>query len=167
MDRLMTWDPDWLRSFLARLLTTTVLCGLFSLSVHAQSDPPARVGSLSQIQGSVVCAPAGQTEWLDGTLNRPFTQGDRLWTDGGGPAELHLGTSVLHIDSQAFLEVVALDQGVFQASLKGGSVNVRVRELRDAENVEIDTAELAFRAAQPGDYRIDVDPVQAPGKELN
>lgn len=114
-----------------------------------------------------MCAPAGQTEWLDGTLNRPVTQGDRLWTDGGGRAELHLGTSVLHIDSQAFLEVVALDQGVFQASLKGGSVNVRVRELRDAENVEIDTAELAFRAAQPGDYRIDVDPVQAPGKELN
>jgi hypothetical protein len=47
---------------------------------------------------------------------------------------------------------------VFQASLNGGSVSIRVRELSDGENVEIDTAQLAFRAAQPGEYRIDVDP---------
>jgi hypothetical protein len=37
-------------------------------------------------------------------------------------------------------------------------MNVRVRELEAAENLEIDTPQLAFRAAQPGDYRIDVDP---------
>lgn len=98
-----------------------------------------------------------QTDWSDATINRPITQGDRLWTDRGGRAELHLGTSVLHMDSQAFLDVVALDEDVFQASLNGGSVSIRVRELRDGENVEIDTAQLAFRAAQPGEYRIDVD----------
>jgi hypothetical protein len=64
------------------------------------------------------------------------------------------------MDSEAFVEVVALDQDVLQASLIRGSVNVRVRGLEDGENVEIDTAQLAFRAIQPGDYRIDVDPAR-------
>ncbi len=156
----MTASLQAMRSLLARWLTLSILCGLSSLGAYAQSDPPARVGSLSRIEGSVVFAPAGQTEWSDTSINRPITQGDRLWADRGGRAELHLGTSVLHIDSQAFLDVVALDGDVFQASLNGGSVNIRVRELRDGENVEIDTAQLAFRAAQPGEYRIDVDPGQ-------
>ena len=105
-------------------------------------------------------APAGQTEWSDVSVNRPIAQGDRLWTDRGGRAEIHLGTAVLHMDSEAFLDISSLDEDVFQASFKGGSVNVRVRELRDGENVEIDTAQLAFRATQPGDYRIDVDAKQ-------
>lgn len=147
------------RSLLSQRLTVAVFA-FASLSATAQTDPPTRVGSLSRIEGSVVFAPAGQTEWMDSTLNRPVTRGDRLWTDRGGRAELHLGTAVLHIDSQVFLDVVALDQELFQASLNAGSVNVRVRELRDGENLEIDTAQLAFRATQPGDYRVDVDPVQ-------
>ena len=160
MDRTLTSRPALSQSLLARWLTIAILCGLCGVSAHAQSDPPTRAGSLSRIQGSVVFAPAGQTEWIDTTINRPITQGDRLWADRGGRAEVHLGTSVLHIDSETFLDVVAVDEDVFQASLNGGSVNVRVRELRDGENVEIDTAQLAFRAAQPGEYRIDVDPVQ-------
>ncbi|HMA08889.1 MAG TPA: DUF6600 domain-containing protein [Ramlibacter sp.] len=160
MDSVTTSSRQGLRSLLARWLAVALLCSLSGVSAWAQSDPPLRAGSLSSIQGSTVFAPAGQTEWIDATINRPVTPGDRLWTDRGGRAELHLGTSVLHMDSQAFLDVVALDEDVFQASLNGGSVAIRVRELRDGENVEIDTAQLAFRAAQPGDYLIAVDPVQ-------
>ena len=144
---------------LLRALTLLVMA-LAAWGANAQSDPPARAGTLSRVEGSVVFAPAGQTEWSDVVPNRPLTLGDRLWTDRGGRAELHIGTAVVHIDSQTFLDVVALDQGVFQSSLKGGSVNVRVAELIAGENFEIDTRQLAFRAAQPGDYRIDVDPEQ-------
>jgi hypothetical protein len=126
----------------------------------AQTDPPARVASLSHMEGSVALAPAGESEWADAVLNRPITRGDRLWTDRGGRAEMHLGTAVLHIDDETFLDVTGLDDAVLQASLNEGTVNARVRELNAAENFEIDTPNLAFRAAQPGDYRIDVDPVR-------
>jgi hypothetical protein len=144
------------RIFLARC--AALLLALAGAGALAQTDPPARVASLSQIEGSVVLAPAGDTEWTDAVLNRPVTRGDRLWTDQGGRAEVHLGSAVLHVDGETFLDFTALDDRALQASLNEGSLNARVRQLDAGENFEIDTPHLAFRAAQPGDYRIDVDP---------
>jgi hypothetical protein len=134
--------------------------GAATASAQQDVDPPARVASLSQIEGSVVFAPAGETEWIDAVLNRPITRGDRLWTDRGARAELHLGSAVLHLDNQTFLDVTDLDDDVLQVSLNEGTVNARVRELARGENFEIDTPQLAFRASRPGDYRVDVDPAR-------
>jgi hypothetical protein len=147
-------------AFLRWLAMLALALGAASLSAQQDVDPPARVASLSQLEGSVALAPAGETDWSDAALNRPVTRGDRLWTDRGSRAELHLGSAVLHLDGQTFLAFTDLDDDVLQASLNEGSVNARVRELARGENFEIDTPQLAFRAARPGDYRIDVDPSQ-------
>ncbi len=152
----MTANPLLSRMVLARC--AALLLTLAAVSAFAQSDPPARVASLSQIEGSVVLAPAGDTEWTDAVLNRPVTRGDRLWTDPGARAEVHLGSAVLHADGETFLDFTALDDRTLQASLNEGTVNARVRQLLAGENFEIDTPHLAFRATVPGDYRIDVDP---------
>ena len=142
--------------WLARLLL--LLFALASSGAMAQADPPTHVGSLSQIEGSVVVAPAGHTEWQRAPLNRPVTTGDRVWTDRGGRAELHLGTAVLHLDDESFVEVSALDHDVLQARLHEGTVNTRLRELAGDGRFEIGTPQLTVRPAQPGDYRIEVDP---------
>jgi hypothetical protein len=149
-----------LRQIIARLLPAVLLA--FGGAALAQDDaePPARVAALSHIEGSVVFAPAGETDWADAALNRPVTRGDRLWTDKGARAELHVGSAALHLDGQTFLDIADLDEDALQASLNEGTVNARVRELERGENFEIDTPQLAFRASQPGDYRIDVDPAQ-------
>jgi len=105
----------------------------------------------------VVFAPAGETEWANAELNRPITRGDRVWTDPGARAELHLGSSALHLDSQTFVDVTNVDALAFQASLNEGTANARVRDLQPGENFELDTPQLAFRATQPGDFRVDVD----------
>jgi hypothetical protein len=150
-----------LRFILSRWLPLLVLAfGAAAAQAQQDVDPPARVASLSLIDGSVVFAPAGETEWVDAVLNRPITRGDRLWTDRGARAELHLGSAVLHLDNQTFLDVTDLDDDVLQVSLNEGTVNARVRELARNENFEIDTPQLAFRASRPGDYRVDVDPAQ-------
>ncbi|MDB5875104.1 MAG: hypothetical protein JWQ07_4546 [Ramlibacter sp.] len=157
----MTTYRRFLRPFLSRMLPPLVLAfaGAGALAQEA-ADPPARVATLSQLEGSVVFAPAGETEWADAVLNRPITAGDRIWTDKGSRAEVHAGSAVLHVDSQTFLDVTALDGDVLQARLNEGTVNARVRQLQAGENFEVDTPQLAFRASQPGDYRIDVDPAQ-------
>jgi hypothetical protein len=124
----------------------------------AQVDPPGRVGSLSAVHGSVVLAPAGETAWSDAALNRPVTAGDRLWTDSGGRAEVHLGAALLHVDGESFLDVKLLDDAVLQALLHEGVVQAHVRALAPGEPFEIDTPQLALRALQPGTYRIDADP---------
>jgi hypothetical protein len=149
------------RFVISRWLPWLILAfGAGVASAQQEADPPARVASLSQIEGSVAFAPGGETEWADAVLNRPITRGDRLWTDRGARAELHLGSAVMHLDGQTFLEMTDLDDDVLQASLNEGSVNARVRELARGENFEIDTPQLAFRASGPGDYRIDVDPAR-------
>jgi hypothetical protein len=159
MEAAMTMHHALLNRLLSRLMPLLVLV-FASSGLMAQTDPPARVASLSHIEGSVALARAGETEWTDAVLNRPITRGDRVWTDPGSRAEVHLGSAVLHMDGQSFVDITALDDQALQASLNEGSVNARVRELAAGENFEIDTPQLAFRASQPGDYRVDVDPAR-------
>jgi hypothetical protein len=153
----MNSQPRSPRLLFTRWVPSLVLA-FAAISASAQVDPPARVAALSHAEGSVAFAPSGETEWSDAVLNRPITRGDRVWTDPGARAELHLGSAVLHLASQTFVEVMALDDDVLQLTLNEGTVNARVRELEGGENFEVTTPQLAFRATQPGDYRIDVDP---------
>jgi hypothetical protein len=140
-------------------LAALLMAGTFAFAQQETgADPPARAGALTAIEGSVVFAPPGETEWGDAALNRPLTRGDRLWTDEGARAEVHFGTSVLHMDSRTFVEIIAIDTDAVQVQLNEGTANARLRELAGGENFEIDTPNLAFRATQPGDWRIDVDP---------
>lgn len=146
------------RHFLCRLVPVLAL-GLAGGAALAQAGPPARAG-LTHIEGSVAFAPAGATEWSDAPGKRAIARGDRLWTDKGGRAEVQLGSAALHMDSETFVEVLAMERNSLQASLNEGTINARVRQREGGDTFEITTPQLAFRAAQPGDYRIDVDPAQ-------
>jgi hypothetical protein len=141
---------------LVRLLPLLLL-GLLGARAMAQADPPSRVARLNYLEGAAVFAPAGDNEWIDAVPNRPLTRGDRVWTDKGSRAELQVGSSAVRMDGQAHLEIMALDDHSAQLSVTQGTVYVRVRSLPEGENFEIDTPNLAYRAAYPGDYRIDVN----------
>jgi hypothetical protein len=139
-------------------LAAIVLVGLASTAfAQDEADPPGRVAALTYRQGGVVFAPQGDDEWVELPQNRPLTAGDRLWTDRGARAELQVGTTTVHVDGESHLGVGEIDERVLKVILQQGSVNVRVREVAQGENIEVDTPNLAFRAVQAGDYRIDVD----------
>lgn len=135
-----------------------VLLLLAAASVRA--DPPARVARVHHVEGSVSLAPVGDEEWTEAPRNRPLTRGDRLWTDRGSRAELQVGSSALRLDGRTRVEILALDDRSTQLSVTQGTVYVRVRSLPEGENFEVDTPNLAWRAAWPGDYRVDVDPAE-------
>ncbi len=137
-------------------LLPALLMGLGAQAM-AQADPPGRVARLNHAEGAVTFSPAGDNEWIDAELNRPLTKGDRVWTDKGSRAEIQVGSAAVRLDGQTQLQVLALDDHSAQLSVTQGSVYVRVRSLPEGENFEIDTPNLAYRAAYPGDYRIDVD----------
>lgn len=151
-----TTRPFW-RSlpWWAALLLLTLAAPAFA---QDEADPPARAAYMSVRQGSVVFAPSGDEEWTELPQNRPLSGGDRVWSDRGARAELQLGTATLHVDGESHLGFSELDDTSAQFILQQGAVNARVRELAPGENFEIDTPNLAFRALQSGDYRIDVDP---------
>jgi hypothetical protein len=145
-----------LHRLLARLLAAAVFAFISSAAL-AQADPPGRVGRMNYSQGSVSFSPTGDNEWTEAQTNRPLTRGDRLWTDRRSRSEIQIGSSAVRLDGQTRLEIMVLDDQSAQLSLTQGSLYVRVRSLPDGENFEIDTPNLAYRAAYPGDYRIDVD----------
>lgn len=145
-------------SFLQWLAALLLACSVGPALAQDAADPPGRVAYVSEREGSAVFAPRGEDEWVDLPQNRPLTEGDRLWTDRGGRAEMQLGTSTVHMAAETHLGISTLDDTAAQFMLQQGTINARVREVAPGENFEIGTPNIAFRALQPGDYRIEVDP---------
>ncbi|MDE2202647.1 MAG: hypothetical protein KGJ38_07955 [Burkholderiaceae bacterium] len=122
------------------------------------ADPASRVARLSDFSGAVSFAPAGSDDWAGATLNRPFTTGDRLWSDQGSRTELHVGSTALRLGQNTGATLVDLDDRNTQVKLTQGALSVRVRALPPDQTVEIDTPNLAFTPQAPGEYRLDVAP---------
>ena len=141
------------RTILFFLLVATPAAFLFG-----QTDPPGRVGRLSYSNGPVSFQPAGVTEWVDADVNRPLTTGDQVWVGGGGRAEIHVGSTALRLDSNTAFQFLNLDDQTAQIQLSQGTLTVRVRNLAQDQNLELDTPNMAFTMLRPGEYRIGADP---------
>jgi hypothetical protein len=120
-------------------------------------DPPSRVARLSHADGSVSFNPAGTDDWVAAVINRPMTTGDKLWSDNGSRAELHIGSASLRIGSTTGFSFLNLTDNVAQVQLTEGTLRVRVKRLNENETFEIDTPNLAFSVLRPGTYRISVN----------
>src|SRR5436189_2271358 len=120
-------------------------------------DPPSRVARLSYIDGAVSFQPGGQGDWGQATRNRPVTIGDKIWADNNSRAELQAGQASIHVSSNTALSFLNLDDQTTQMRLAEGSINFRIRELREGDVYEVDTPNLSFNVTQAGAFRIDVN----------
>lgn len=120
-------------------------------------DPPSRVARLSYFDGSVSMQAGGSGDWGVAARNRPVTIGDKLWVDKDGRAELQAGQATIHLGAMTALSFLNLDQNITQMRLAEGSINFRVRELREGDQYEVDTPNAAFTVRQAGAFRIDVN----------
>jgi hypothetical protein len=140
--------------FTCLLFTVGALCGTAALA-----DPPGRVGRLSYISGPVSFAPAGlDNKWSLAVINRPVTTGDHLWSDEGGRAEVHIGSTAIRLGARTNVDVLNLGGRTTQLRIVQGTLNVRVRHVARDDVFEIDTPSAAVLVQRPGNYRIDVDP---------
>jgi hypothetical protein len=121
------------------------------------NDPPSRVARLSIVDGSVSMQPGGVGDWGAASRNRPVTIGDKLWVDNNARAELQAGQASIHLGGMTALSFLNLNEGITQMRLAEGKLNFRVRELREGENYEVDTPNLAFTVREAGAFRIDVN----------
>jgi len=122
-----------------------------------QGDPPTRVARISYTDGSVSLQPGGQGDWGAAARNRPMTVGDKIWTDKDSRAELQTGVVSIHLGSMTALSFLNLDEAITQMRLPEGSINFRVKEIREGDTFEVDTPNLAFVVKQAGAFRIDVN----------
>ncbi|MFN7999399.1 MAG: DUF6600 domain-containing protein [Bryobacteraceae bacterium] len=118
-------------------------------------DPPARIGRLSYATGAVSFEPAGVTDWVPATVNRPLTIGDQLFADEGGRAEVRVPGTAFRLGSRTAFEFMNLDDRNVQVRLSEGTLDLRVRRLDS--NIEVDAPNLAFTVTRPGEYRLDAN----------
>jgi hypothetical protein len=145
---------------MASLLSVSLAVALF-VPQHAAADddedPPSRVARLSYANGTVSFNPGGTDDWVSAVVNRPITSGDKLWTDNGARAELHIGSAAIRLSDNTGFSFLNLDDRMAQIRLTEGTINVRVRRLEQDETFEIDTPNLAFSILRPGNYKINVN----------
>jgi hypothetical protein len=122
-----------------------------------EDDPPGRVARLSYSHGEVSFNPAGTDDWVSAVVNRPITSGDKLWTDTGARAELHIGSAAIRLSSNTGFSFLNLTDNISQIRLTEGTISIRVRSLENDETFEVDTPNLAFSILRPGRYRINVN----------
>ncbi len=128
-----------------------------NITSDESQNPPSRVARISFTDGSVSIQPGGTGDWGTAPKNRPVTIGDKLWVDKDSRAELQAGQVAIHLGGMTALSFLNLDQNVTQMRLAEGKINFRVREIRQGENYEVDTPNLAFTVKEAGAFRIDVN----------
>src|SRR5258708_5620068 len=140
------------------------VAGLLGFALPALADPPARVGRLSEISGTVSFHDSADEQWSPATLNYPVTSGNSFWTEPGAHAEIHVGSTAVHLDGATELDITALDDQRFDATLPQGTVNIRVPRFNNGDGYNIATPRGTVTLASPGTYRIsagtDGDPTQ-------
>jgi len=104
---MKTRARKWL--FLVPLIFTFVFGATKPAVAQDDDDPPSRVARLSYANGEVSFSPAGTDDWVSGAVNRPMTTGDKLWTDQGARAELHVGSAVIRLAGQTGFSFLNLD----------------------------------------------------------
>jgi hypothetical protein len=145
-----------------RLVVIPALCLVMGLAQAQDSepydpDPPERAARLSLIEGDVSLQPAGEDEWAPAILNRPLTTGDKLWTERNARAEIHVGPAAVRLSSDTGFSFLNVDDNTIQMRMTAGVMSLSVRALRDNEQIEIATPNIALSLLRPGNYRVEVN----------
>lgn len=119
------------------------------------NDPPARVGRIAKIDGTVSFHTADEDQWNPATLNYPLTTGNALWTEPGARAELQIGSgNRLVMDSGTELNVTVLDDRRFEAGLPQGTAYLSVSDMAPGDSYAIQTPRGLVQITEPGRYVI-------------
>jgi hypothetical protein len=140
---------------MSKLMLLILPLSWIGVSLAQDSDPAGRVARLGIVQGQVSIEPAGLDDWAAADINRPVTNGDKIWTDADSRAELSIGSAVVRLASATGFSFLNLDEGIAQMQVTAGTVSVHVRSMSDT--MELDTPNVAVALLGPGDYRVEVN----------
>jgi len=113
-------------------LVVLIAVVLISTFVFA-GDPPARVARLNYLSGQVSLQPGGVNEWVAGSINRPLTTTDRVWTDKDSRAELQMGAASARLNGETSITLANVADNAAQLQLDQGTLNLHVVQLFKGE----------------------------------
>ena len=104
-----------------------------------QGDPPARVGRLAQITGTVSFHTQDETSWNQAIPNYPVTTGNTFWTQPGAQASIEVSASRVVMAPQTELDVSNLTDTAFQATVPQGEIYLRIQSAAPSEIYAVQT----------------------------
>ena len=125
-------------------------------------DPPTRVGRLAQITGTVSFHTQDETQWSPVELNYPVTAGNSFWTQPGAQATIEVSASRIVVAPETELDVAALTDTAFQATLPQGEAYLRIQAATPDQTYAIQTPRGLVTLASPGRYSITAGDTQNP-----
>jgi hypothetical protein len=125
-------------------------------------DPPALVGRLSAVSGTVSTHGAGVTEWSAATLNTPVSNGDSFWTQPQSSATIEIGADHFVLNATTELDIASLDQSQFIGSAAQGEIYLALPELPQGQSFTINTPRGGVQISATGQYDIVAGDTAAP-----
>lgn len=118
-------------------------------------DPPARVGRIAGLTGTVSFRTSDAADWTGAVLNYPVTSGNDFWTEPEARATIGISGNRLVLDGLTELDVATLDTASFSATEPQGRTYLHLAWLQPGETWSLQTPRGLVSIAQPGRYEID------------
>ncbi len=128
--------------------------GASAPAVTEAGDPPARVGWVANLSGSVSFHSAGQNAWTTATQNYPFATGDAIWTEPQAAASIMIDASRLALSGGTELTAQEIDQSTLTAALSQGEIFLNLVSLENGQSVVIETPRGTVQITSDGQYEI-------------
>lgn len=125
-------------------------------SVALADDPPARVGRIAAVEGSVTVRGADGSE-TGSLLNWPVTADHHVSTAAGARAEVRIGAVAIRLDGDSDLEVEQLDDDTMRLRLHHGAVSVRLRDAGMLGGFELATSQVRVLLTEPGAVKVEAE----------
>src|SRR5215469_8082732 len=136
------------------LVCLLVVTFLAAFSALAREEPPARVGRVSFVSGSLAFHAPSQNEWSTAAVNYPVATGTSLWTEPDARAEIRIGPNTIALAGGTELDMGRLTAQITQLNLPQGRIYLHVRPLDDTHTFEIAIPRGGVLLLQPGIYDI-------------
>jgi hypothetical protein len=125
-------------------------------------DPPARVGRLAQLNGTVSFHAQGDEQWNPATLNFPVSQGTAFWTQPNSQAVIEVSASRIVMAPATELDIATLTDTAFQAVLPQGELYLHVQAATPDETYAVQTPRGLVSLTAPGRYGVVAGDIQSP-----
>jgi hypothetical protein len=122
----------------------------------AQQVPPARVGRVSVVAGTLAFFGPGDADWSVAQVNLPVAEGGWFATNPQSQAQLRIGPDAIDLAPDSQIDFAALRENVMQIAITRGRLyaHLRQRPLPSGTN-EIDLPRGSVWLSMPGVYAID------------
>jgi uncharacterized protein DUF6600 len=178
-DRIMRRNPRFFRLTATVALTALLLDTVLPVAAFAQpappplppapgqptqnqGDPPARVGRVAGITGTVSFHNQGDTQWSPASVNYPVSSGNAFWTEPAAEAQLDVGDSRIALAGGSEFDIYTLDGNGLQGVAVQGESYVHLRGLGPDEAWSVQTPRGLVRLGGEGRYAIAVGSTDQP-----